>query len=890
VQSKTAIVVTGMHRSGTSMVMSILKELGVCLGPDEDLLAPLPDNPAGFWENFSFVELGEKLLERGRAAWDYVPANGIWPRLTTEIVQDANNLVGRFNEAADLWGWKDPRTSLLLQFWQDRLVSQGTGMKLIVVLRHPLEVAHSLKARNGFSIRHGLHLWTEYNRALLAHLPAVPHLVTHYDLFLTESADRELARLIAFTGITPRDDQVQAAKEQVKAALKHERIERLEDNLAGVHPVAHQIYNEMCVRAGVRHVTAQVQQVVQKDVPEVSIIIPTLNGLPLTKACLASIETHTIVDHEVIVIDNGSTDGTVEFLRELGAAGKVIALSNKQNRGFAGAANQGLALARGRRVILLNNDTVVTEAWAARMLSIMATQPGCGLVGPVSNYVSGPQQIEGLGEMNNEEIDSFAEGWSLAHQGASVEVKRLVGFCLTIDRAVIDAIGGFDEQFFPGCFEDDDYGLRAMAAGFGLRIAREVFIYHVGGKAFESLGETSLQGALITNWERFKAKWGIPQDRPYGAPYAVSLSDDGEGLYLPLPLLQTKPKQVTVKFGGTKVPDEWPSITLCIIARDEAHNIADCIASFDDAPSHVVVVDTGSVDDTVAIAESLGAEVRHFEWCDDFAAAKNASIENVPGEWILWTDADDRVTELAVRQIKQAAASPFADAYFFKVISPVQQADGVGTVISTHLRMFRNGRGVQFEGAVHEDPTRTAIDAGLTLAKTDIEIQHLGYVTGKEALVRRAVRNRPILLGLIAREPSELEWRFHLAICCQVLGDVAGVVEQTRFVLAADNPRLRSVGELYRTHAMLITSLMNMGQPEEAFRALHRALQRFPNNRHLWTLIGLMMIDQGDGRSALDAFEKAEALPPFEFWQWPDETLSVYRQQAQAILQRAVRR
>lgn len=865
------------------MTMAILKELGVYLGPGEDLLGVSPDNPAGFWENFSFVELNETLLERARAAWDYVPTGGIWPHLSAELVRDANDLVAQFNDKADVWGWKDPRTSLLLQFWQERLASRGTEMKLIVVVRHPLEVAASLRARNGFSIRHGLRLWTEYNQSLLRFLPATAHLVTHYDVYFSDWIGRELARLIAFTGVTSTQEQLQAASSLVRPDLKHEHLSNIEGDLWAVHPTAGRIYAELCSRAGVLPEPVTVQKAEVESRAEVSIIIPTLNGVEHTRACIESIQRCTQVEHEIIVVDNGSTDGTVEYLRGLSATGEIVALTNRQNRGFAGAVNQGLALATGRRLVLLNNDTIVTDGWLAGMLHVMSTNPDCGLVGPMSNYVSGSQQIAGLGQMDDDEITSFAQGWSIAHRGVSVRTNRLVGFCLMIDRPVVEKLGGFDEQFFPGCFEDDDYGLRAQAAGFELRIAREVFVYHVGGRAFAGLGKGVLGDSLLANWERFKAKWHVPQETPYGAPYSVEVSEEAD-YHIPLPVLQTKPRQINVKFGGQNVPDEWPPITLCMIVKDETHNLADCINSLAGLPDHIIVVDTGSTDDTVAIASSLGAEVRHFEWCDDFAAARNASIEDVPGEWILWMDADDRVSERAVRQIKQAAASNLADAHFFKIVSRSPQADGMGTTASSHLRLFRNGRGVHFVGAIHEDPTRTALDAGLTLATTDIEIQHVGYERGKGVTRDHALRNRAIVLSEIAKDPADLEMRFHLATCCQILGDLAGVVEQAEFILSNGHPRLRSLDELYRTHVMLITSLANIDQSERAFRALHRAIQEFPDNRHLWVLVGMMVLSQGDGRSALEAFDKAERLPPFEFRQWPDETIPTYRKQALSLI------
>ena len=151
--------------------------------------------------------------------------------------------------------------------------------------------------------------------------------------------------------------------------------------------------------------------------------------------------------YEIIVVDNGSTDGSVEYLR---AMPDVRLIENESNRGFPAAANQGMSVAAGKQVLLLNNDVVVTTGWLGRMLSALrGGDDSVGLVGPRSNFVSGPQQIEVAYE-NIAELDGFAWDFGKAQNGVMVEVSRLVGFCLLIKREVIDAIGLLDEQFRDG--------------------------------------------------------------------------------------------------------------------------------------------------------------------------------------------------------------------------------------------------------------------------------------------------------------------------------------------------------------------------------------------------------------------------------------------------------
>ena len=158
-------------------------------------------------------------------------------------------------------------------------------------------------------------------------------------------------------------------------------------------------------------------------------------------------------------------------------------------------------------MLLLNNDVVVTTGWLVRMLQCTAAViDSVGLVGPRSNFVSGPQQME-VAYDNLAELDGFAWDFGKTQNGVMVEVSRLVGFCLLIKREVIDAIGLLDEQFGIGCFEDDDYCLRAIAAGFRAVIAGDAFIHHHGGRTFVGTGVDC--GAILRENERRFAKSGL---------------------------------------------------------------------------------------------------------------------------------------------------------------------------------------------------------------------------------------------------------------------------------------------------------------------------------------------------------------------------------------------
>jgi GT2 family glycosyltransferase/Tfp pilus assembly protein PilF len=270
----------------------------------------------------------------------------------------------------------------------------------------------------------------------------------------------------------------------------------------------------------------------------VSIIILAHNQLTDTRQCVASVEKHTPLSHELILVDNGSTDGTGQFFRQYAAKREnVRVILNRANLGFSAGNNQALACAKGDFILLLNNDTVVTPGWLEQMLSVLELYPDCGLTGPMSNSVSGPQLVSSANYGSLEELPKFANQWSGAHAGQSTEAPRLVGFCLLLRRLVLEKIGGLDAQFGNGNFEDDDFCIRALLSGFKLRIAHASFVHHTGGQTFKG-AKMDYRASMSQNWEIFKAKWGMPKDAPLGNGYRIpSAAPSTTPLRLPLPAL-----------------------------------------------------------------------------------------------------------------------------------------------------------------------------------------------------------------------------------------------------------------------------------------------------------------------------------------------------------------
>jgi GT2 family glycosyltransferase len=254
-----------------------------------------------------------------------------------------------------------------------------------------------------------------------------------------------------------------------------------------------------------------------------SVIIPCWNQLEFTRKCVAALMRQTGPDWELIVVNNGSSDGTGDYLGGVQDVSPVpvTVIANGTNRGFPAAVNQGLQCARGEYLVLLNNDVVVTDGWLEQMVALAGAETGAksgmpdsksemgiGLVGPMSNYAAPPQLVEDVPYRQLEEMKVFARRWRDEHRGTWFTVQKLSGFCLLMKRAVYDAIGGLDERFGLGFFDDDDLAERARRAGFELAVAHDLFVHHYGSRTFVGNG-VDAEWVLDENARRFAAKWGM---------------------------------------------------------------------------------------------------------------------------------------------------------------------------------------------------------------------------------------------------------------------------------------------------------------------------------------------------------------------------------------------
>ncbi len=242
---------------------------------------------------------------------------------------------------------------------------------------------------------------------------------------------------------------------------------------------------------------------------KVSIITLTYNQLNYTKAFIDSVFQFTSIPFELIIVDNASNDDTVKYLKDLEKSdNKVKVIFNNENLGFPKGVNQALRIAEGNYFLIANNDIIVTENWLERMIQVSESNPQIGLVGPISNAVSGVQ-IDKEAKYNSiDEMHKYAASIKEKNKNQTFEFPRVAFLCTLIKKEVVDKIGGLDERFSPGNFEDDDFCLRAQLAGYKTVIAKDVFIHHFGSKSFTADGIKKYEERLEINKKIFIEKWG----------------------------------------------------------------------------------------------------------------------------------------------------------------------------------------------------------------------------------------------------------------------------------------------------------------------------------------------------------------------------------------------
>ncbi len=301
-------------------------------------------------------------------------------------------------------------------------------------------------------------------------------------------------------------------------------------------------------------------------------------------------------------------------------------------------------------------------------------------------------------------------------------------------------------------------------------------------------------------------------------------------------------------------------LSAAIIVRDEADFIDACLASLDGLVDEVVVVDTGSVDDTIAIADGHGARVAHEPWQNDFARCRNRSLDLASGDWILYIDADERV-----RAGDHASARGALTAATGLVAGLIPFVPRVGWTPYREYRLWRNRPDIRFRGAMHESivaaVTRVAEAEALLVEPFDhITIEHVGYEGDQSA---KRARDEPMLLAEIERVPERTYLYDHLARVYEGSGDPARAVETWQRGVAIARARGCAAPDDVLVYVDLIHHLLAKGTVDDEFAALvDEALRTFDRMPTLELAAARLEFARGQPRHAIARLEWLLALDP----------------------------
>ncbi len=246
----------------------------------------------------------------------------------------------------------------------------------------------------------------------------------------------------------------------------------------------------------------------QKCSNKIAIIIVSYNSKHLMRNCIDSIRKNADCDYKIVVVDNASTDGVIEYLE---AQEDIILIKNSENNGFAKACNQGVKAINDTQykdadLFFLNNDTRICQGTIRNLQKALYSSEDFGAAGAVSNYAGNNQQLNIIFDTVDDYID-YGQQLNNVENPIYEERVRLSGFALLVKNNIFKQAGGFDEDFTPGYFEDDALSMQILKLSYRLICVGSAFVYHAGSQSFIQNSDTN--DILIRHQNLFYKKYGF---------------------------------------------------------------------------------------------------------------------------------------------------------------------------------------------------------------------------------------------------------------------------------------------------------------------------------------------------------------------------------------------
>lgn len=296
-------------------------------------------------------------------------------------------------------------------------------------------------------------------------------------------------------------------------------------------------------------------------------------------------------------------------------------------------------------------------------------------------------------------------------------------------------------------------------------------------------------------------------------------------------------------------------ISLCMIVKNEESNLARCLKSVNGCVDEIIIVDTGSNDNTVAIVEEFNAKIFYYQWDDDFAAARNFSLSKATGDWVLYLDADEELEPHCCDRLKNLENLPGIEGYIFQINNVSDTNDPLRHI---NLRMFRNRQEYRFEGKLHEQIMNviTSHNYG-TVVNSGINIFHYGYLSSEFIAKDKAQRNYRINKKLVDSEPNNPFYLYTLGGTCINLKDYAGAADCYQRALDNVSPKAMYTPSIYVSY---ISCLLTMGRLREAMEKIEECKNLFPEYVDIHFIEGEFFHKIGLPKRAIISFERCLQL------------------------------
>ena len=305
------------------------------------------------------------------------------------------------------------------------------------------------------------------------------------------------------------------------------------------------------------------------------------------------------------------------------------------------------------------------------------------------------------------------------------------------------------------------------------------------------------------------------------------------------------------------------SISLCMIVKDEEEMLPDCLASCAAGVDEMIIVDTGSSDRTIEIAESFGATVLHFGWNGSFSDARNHGIDRATGTHILWMDADERLEAEDATLLRALAAQPYREAHWLVETNFTGQEE-VGTAANhLALRLWRHRPPYRFSGAIHEQiRVSMPIDLPERFAISTLRIRHYGYLKSRIEERNKHERNLTLLLAELERTPHNAFTHFNLGTEYVAMDDIAKAHEhlEESYRLIQREQGWQEIAYTSLLATRLIGVRRRVGDIAGADQLAAELLQVYPTFTDLVFERALAARERGDLQGAQELFERCLAM------------------------------